>query len=56
MDVRIYAPVLGRFLFIDPVYEGNANTYIYPADPINMYDLDGRLSWGDINNWVGKNS
>jgi RHS repeat-associated protein len=42
MGVRLYAPAIGRFLSVDPVYGGNANTYTYPADPINAVDLDGR--------------
>jgi RHS repeat-associated protein len=44
MGVRMYQPVLGRFLAVDPVAGGNANDYIYPADPINAFDLDGRES------------
>jgi uncharacterized protein RhaS with RHS repeats len=44
MGVRLYAPAIGRFLSTDPVYGGNANTYTYPADPINTYDLDGRAT------------
>lgn len=42
MGVRLYAPVIGRLLSTDPVYGGNANTYTYPADPVNLADLDGR--------------
>jgi RHS repeat-associated protein len=48
MGVRLYAPVLGRFLSTDPVYDGNANSYVYPGDPINRFDLDGR----DWRTWV----
>jgi RHS repeat-associated protein len=51
MGVRVYAPVLGRFLQRDPVYGGNSNAYSYPNDPIAMFDLDGRWSisrwWAD---------
>lgn len=43
MGVRLYAPVMGRFLQIDPVYGGGANAYAYPLDPISMFDLDGRM-------------
>jgi hypothetical protein len=45
MGVRLYAPTLGRFLSVDPVPGGNDNPYVYPADPINSYDLDGKISW-----------
>lgn len=42
MGARLYAPVLGRFLSVDPVYGANATAYAYPVDPVNRYDLDGR--------------
>lgn len=42
MGVRLYNPSLGRFLSVDPVLGGNANAYIYPADPLTFNDLDGR--------------
>ncbi|TYP81213.1 RHS repeat-associated core domain-containing protein [Blastococcus xanthinilyticus] len=45
MGVRLYAPTLGRFLTTDPVEGGNPNAYVYPADPVNMFDLDGRWGW-----------
>lgn len=44
MGVRTYVPSLGRFLQVDPVLGGSANAYEYAfQDPINMFDLDGRL-------------
>jgi len=43
MGVRLYAPILGRFLQTDPVAGGSANAYDYARqDPINGLDLDGR--------------
>jgi RHS repeat-associated protein len=43
MGVRLYNPVTGRFLSVDPIYGGNANAYTYPDDPINGYDLTGEF-------------
>ncbi|WP_329252181.1 DNRLRE domain-containing protein [Streptomyces sp. NBC_01478] len=45
MGARVYDPATGRFLQSDPVYGGNANPYAYPTDPVNMYDLDGRMGF-----------
>ncbi|CAM3387721.1 DNRLRE domain-containing protein [Kibdelosporangium persicum] len=43
MGVRLYNPVTGRFLSVDPVYGGSANAYEYSAaDPVNKVDLDGQ--------------
>ena len=44
MGVRLYNPVSGRFLSVDPVPGGNANAYTYPLDPVNLFDYDGRSS------------
>ena len=55
MGARLYNPTTGRFLSVDPIYRGNANTYTYPSDPINGYDLTGQCwSWCNaIGNAVG---
>ena len=42
MGVRPYVPAAGRFWGVDPVEGGNANDYVYPQDPVNSFDLDGR--------------
>ncbi|WP_405856949.1 hypothetical protein OG407_09785 [Streptomyces sp. NBC_01515] len=46
--VRLYNPTTGRFLSTDPVPGGNANAYVYPSDPINAYDLNGKSRWSWI--------
>jgi len=46
MGVRLYNPVTGRFLSVDPVAGGSCNDYDYVcADPINALDLDGKRCW-----------
>ncbi|WP_076985575.1 PA14 domain-containing protein [Actinosynnema sp. ALI-1.44] len=46
MGARVYLPVLGRFLQVDPVSGGSANDYDYvDADPVNGLDLAGTFSW-----------
>jgi RHS repeat-associated protein len=46
MGVRLYDPVLGRFLQADPVPGGSANDYDYAdQDSINKVDLKGEC-WG----------
>lgn len=59
MGVRLYTPVLGRFLQTDPIVGGSANAYDYSyQDPVNVYDLDGRcpicaVEGGAAIVWVG---
>lgn len=42
MGARVYLPILGRFLQVDPVEGGTDNNYVYANDPVNEFDLDGR--------------
>lgn len=43
MGERIYVPVLGRFLQVDPIAGGNANSYdCVNQDPLTKVDLSGR--------------
>jgi RHS repeat-associated protein len=45
MGVRLYMPTTGRFLQVDPVPGGSANSYDYcSANPLSCTDLAGR--WG----------
>lgn len=46
MGVRLYVPQTGRFLQVDPVVGGTEAPYVYPSDPVNGSDLDGRSKKG----------
>lgn len=58
MGARVYNQTTSLFSSVDPVYGGNTTAYIYPQDPINHTDLDGkwrrwaRKAW----NWSGRAS
>ena len=41
MGVRLYDPITGRFLSVDPVPGGNDNPYVYPSNPIDGFDVSG---------------
>jgi RHS repeat-associated protein len=45
MGSRLYNSATGRFTSLDPVLGGNENAYVYPADPIGSFDLDGNCGW-----------
>jgi RHS repeat-associated protein len=54
MGARPYAPSVGRFLSIDPVEDGvGPSDYLYPPDPINMFDLNGQAKCL-LGKWSGK--
>jgi hypothetical protein len=42
MGARLYSPMTGRFLQVDPVFGGACNAYDYVCqDPVNGIDLNG---------------
>ena len=53
MGWRFYNATRGLFTSLDPIPGGNDTPYTYPGDPINMLDLDGRLSLGRAAKFAG---
>ena len=47
MGARGYNPTLGRFLQQDPIEGGTSNDYMYVADPIDFFDLNGLTGGGN---------
>ena len=45
MGSRLYNASTGRFLSVDSVAGGNDNAYVYVANPINQFDLNGQCNW-----------
>jgi len=46
MGMRLYNPVTGRFLSMDPVLGGSANKYDYAwQDPVNQFDTSGKYAY-----------
>ena len=43
MGARLYVPILGRFLTVDPIKGGTQNDYVYPSDPVNSSDFSGTV-------------
>jgi hypothetical protein len=52
MGVRLYNSATGRFLSTDSVPGGNANPYVYPADPLDKSDTSGKSWWRDSARWL----
>jgi len=45
MGMRSYSPQIGRFISVDPIQGGSANSYDYVyGDPINGFDLAGEAA------------
>jgi RHS repeat-associated protein len=56
MGARVYVPSIGRFLQVDPIAGGQANSYDYAfQDPVNSFDPSGEAEARLIILWVGVN-
>jgi RHS repeat-associated protein len=62
MGARLYIPGIGRFMSVDPIEGGTPSSYVYPADPINEFDLTGTIGfkkwfrdrWSNTNSGIAK--
>jgi RHS repeat-associated protein len=53
MGVRLYDPLLGRFLQVDPILGGSANDYEFcSGDPVNCFDLGGTHTQQQIDEFL----
>lgn len=52
MGVRLYNSSTGLFTSPDPVEGGNTTAYVYPQDPINDADIDGRAACKGWRKWA----
>ncbi|MFJ9315332.1 DNRLRE domain-containing protein [Pimelobacter simplex] len=56
VGARLYNPVTGSFMTIDPILGGNATRYSYPEDPINQLDVSGCRKCKKGENWRARDT